>query len=251
MTAFIFFLYRLGLWLFSPLLLLVFLVRGWGRGRPLEGFGERFGRIPPLPPPGSGGRIWIHAVSVGEMGVAEVLISAIRKRWPDREIVLSTVTPTGRAAAEKIEGVRMVFYVPFDFPKAVLSALDRTRASALVIVETELWPNLIRESRRRQMPVVLVNGRLSERSYRRYQKFRFLFRPLLEMLSAVAAREEGDAKRYRSLGARRVEVTGNMKYDMPVSDAREEMAARRRYGLGGCAPVLVAGSTHRGEEEAG
>ncbi|MEE9276168.1 MAG: 3-deoxy-D-manno-octulosonic acid transferase [bacterium] len=249
--ALLYFLYNTVVWLLSPLSWSVYFVRLWWRGRSLRGFGERLGFVPSLPPPGEGGRIWIHAVSVGEVGVAAALLPALRARRPELRVVLSTVTETGREAAAKLSGPEALFYLPFDYPFAVRRALARLRPCALVVVETELWPNLIREAARRGIPVAVANGRLSERSFRRYRRLGFLFQRVTGLLAGVAAREEADAARFRALGAGRVSVAGNLKYDAPAPPrGADPPAARRRFGLEGWEPVIVAGSTHPGEEAA-
>jgi len=166
-------------------------------------------------------------------------------------MVLSTVTETGRQAAAQIEGAEAIFYLPFDFPFAVRRALERVQPSAIAVVETELWPNLIREAAGRGIPVAVANGRLSERSLRRYSWLRPLFTPAVKRLAGVAARGEADAARFRALGAKRVFVAGNVKYDAPAPAAQEDPAGfRARYGFAGSGVVIVAGSTHPGEEAA-
>ncbi|MBI2177554.1 MAG: hypothetical protein HYU38_04305, partial [Candidatus Tectomicrobia bacterium] len=164
---------------------------------------------------------------------------------PGLRVVLSTVTDTGREAASRVPGAEAAFYLPFDFPFAVRRALGRVRPSALALIETELWPNLIRLASGGGIPVAVVNGRLSERSFRGYRRFFPLFGSPVEELSGVAAREEGDARRFQALGARRVLAAGNLKYDAFLpAEPGEGLAA---YGFEAGAPVIVAGSTHPGE----
>ena len=241
-------LYTAGLYFFSPALTAYYAFRVRKRRMGLAGMGERFGGAPELPPSEKEGRLWIHAVSMGEMGVAATLVPALQEKRPGLRIVLSAVTDTGREAAARVPGVEAVFYLPFDFPFAVWRALSRVRPSALALVETELWPNLIRVACGAGLPVAVVNGRLSERSFRGHRRLaRFLGSPV-EELSGVAAREEEDSRRFQALGARRAIVTGNLKYDSPLPTLKGEGVAA--YGFGAGEPVIVAGSTHPGEEAA-
>ena len=239
------FLYNLFLLLVSPVLLVYFLIRLWLRGFDLRAVRERFG-FPPGLPDAEGGRLWVHAVSVGEVGVAAILIPVLLKKKPELKIVLSTVTRTGRKEAGKISGVEQLIYLPLDFPVIVRSALKRIRPSMIALIETEIWPNLVAEAARRNIPVSIVNGRLSERSYRRYKRFRFFFSSVLKLFRDVLVRGEGDAGRFSDLGAPSVRVSGNVKFDAPAPLQEPPHGA---YGLGACRHVIVAGSTHPGEEK--
>ena len=239
------FLYNLVLLLVSPVLLVYFLIRLWLRGFDLRAVRERF-VFPPGLPDAEGGRLWLHAVSVGEVGVAAILIPVLLKKKPELKIVLSTVTRTGRKEAGKISGVEQLIYLPLDFPVIVRSALKRIRPSMIALIETEIWPNLVAEAARRNIPVSIVNGRLSERSYRRYKRFRFFFSSVLKRFRDVLVRGEGDAGRFSDLGAPSVRVSGNVKFDAPAPLQEPPHGA---YGLGACRHVIVAGSTHPGEEK--
>ncbi len=239
------FLYNVFILLTSPVLLVYFLIRLWLRGFDLRAVRERFGFLPELPD-SEGGRLWLHAVSVGEVGVAAALILALLRKKPELKIVLSTVTQTGRNEAIKISGVEQLIYLPLDFHSIVRSALKRIQPSMIVLTETEVWPNLVVEAARRKIPVSIINGRLSERSYRRYKRFQFFFSPVLKYLRDVLAREESDAERFRSLGATSVRVSGNIKFDAPLPLQEPPHGA---YGLGACEHIIVAGSTHPGEEK--
>ncbi len=250
MEALAYFLYNLVIIIGSPLIGGYYILRLWRRGLPLSSAGERMGRLKALSPPGPEGRLWLHAVSVGEVGVAAALLPALRKVRPNLRIVISTVTETGREAAKNIEGIEYVFYLPFDFRFAVRSALERIQPSALAMIETELWPNLIRQASRRGVPVAVINGRLGEKSYRGYRRLQFLFGPAMRMMAGVAARGEGDASRFRELGAGKVIAAGNIKYDAsPPALEEDSSGLRRKFGLADAEPVIVAGSTHPGEEE--
>ncbi len=240
--------YNAAIFLGSPFIAVYYIIHAWTRGHSLTSTGERLGLVRQLPPAGEGGRVWLHAVSVGEVGVAAALVPELLKKRPGLRIVLSTVTETGREEAGKIDGVEHVFYLPFDYPHAVRSALRRIGPGGIAIIETELWPNLVWEAARRGLPVCVVNGRLSEKSLRGYTRLRFLFAPVLKKLAGVAARGEADAKRYSSLGAPGVFAAGNIKFDAPaprLSGSQEDL--KKKFGLAGADPIIVAGSTHPGE----
>lgn len=215
----------------------------WGR------FGERFGLGAPLPM----SVLWVHAVSVGEVQAAAPLVRALRQRYPGIPLLVTTFTPTGNARARALfKDQAEVRYLPFDLPGSVSRFLDRVQPRMAVIFETELWPNLYHACARRQIPLLLASARLSQRSIGRYRRLRPLFRPLLEQGVVVAAQEEGDAERFRSLGAdpQRIHVTGNVKFDLQVPEETRERGERLRQRYGPQRPVWVAGSTHAGEEEA-
>ena len=199
--------------------------------------------------PMSGPLIWIHAVSVGETRGAEPLVRALLDRYPNDRILLTCTTPTGRRAAGELFGDRVLrAYLPYDYPHAVARFLDHYRPRLGLLMETEVWPNLIRACSARGVPLYLVNARLSDKSFRRYGLVAPLARETFGALSAVAAQTEEDAARLRALGAREVAVTGNLKFDVAPSTAHIELgrAWRTRYGD---RPVLLAASTRDGEEE--
>ncbi len=217
------------------------------RGRWLK---ERFGFVPPGAEP-SGQRqryndrptIWIHAVSVGEAIAARPLIRRLREK---ANVVVSTVTDTGqKVTMDFITDEEGCIYIPFDIPSAVKRTVNRIRPDLLVIMETELWPNLLRIVKNAGIPVLIVNGRISDRSFWGYQKIGFFMKNLLGMVDYCCMQTEGDAKRVIALGAhdRRVCVTGNLKFD---SIPPEEIPLWCK-GLG--RPIIIAGSTHEGEEE--
>jgi 3-deoxy-D-manno-octulosonic-acid transferase len=229
-----------------------FLVRKvWGAGYPVA-LRERLGFVRVPPPPLPGGRFWVHAVSVGEVMAAVPLVQALRARWPAGDIVVSTVTATGErvARARLGEAVAMLTF-PLDFRGAARRAVRRVEPGCFIALETELWPNLLRALRLAGVPAVLANGRISDRSYRRYRLVRRLFRRVLDGVALFCMQSEEDARRIIGLGARpeRVMVTGNLKMEAPSGDAGADQIWRRLLRLGQ-APVVVAGSTHRGEEAA-
>lgn len=202
----------------------------------------------------AGRPVWIHGASVGEMGVIAPFLAQLKILMPEKNIVLSTMTATGQKRAREIFSGKAagVFFLPLDFWFAQKLAVSRINPCALVLTETEIWPNLIRQCQRQDIPVFLVNARLSARSFRYYHPLRFLFGPLLNTLQLIACQSREDAERYLALGVRRdiVTVTGNLKYDGikgPVS-AQEKLELRKGFGLGPSDLVLTAGSTREGEE---
>jgi 3-deoxy-D-manno-octulosonic-acid transferase len=245
-------LYSLGLAVLALAYLPVFLVRKvWGAGYPLA-LRARLGFVHVPPPPLPGARFWVHAVSVGEVMAAVPLVQALRARWPGADIVLSTVTATGeRVARARLPEAAAMLTFPLDFPAAARRTVDRVAPGCFIGLETELWPNLLRALRRAGVPAILANGRISDRSYRRYRRVRRLFRTVLGDIALFCMQSEEDARRIISLGAspERVLVTGNLKMEAPSGEAGAEQLWRRLLHLGP-APVLVAGSTHRGEEAA-
>ncbi len=249
----------------AGMLLLVpyFLIQGLRRGKYLHSIGERLGRLPGAlrSSDSSGpGAIWIHAVSVGEALAALPLARRLKERFPERRLVVSTTTATGqRLARERMDFADAVFYFPFDWPRPVRRAFETIRPSLVIVLETEIWPNFLREARRAGAPVVFVNGRISERSFRRYRRaFRFCGVFLRGFMARVLSdpalflmQTEADAQRLRGLGAPadRVIVAGNLKYDLAASAAAPvvswlESEVRRNNRR----PVIVAGSVTEGEE---
>jgi 3-deoxy-D-manno-octulosonic-acid transferase len=229
-----------------------FLWKGRSSGKYLRTFRERMGRLPVYLNVDGDRSIWIHAVSVGEVLAARPLVPVLRERFPRHRLFLSTTTMTGNEVARKsVRGVDGLFYAPFDFPHPVRSALDVLNPSLLVLVETELWPNLIHEARRRGTRVALVNGRLSSRSFPRYRRVKRLLRPVLSEVDLFLMQGEVHAERARDLGAppERVQVTGNLKYDAVEPGRLPERLARLIQGGAEPRPLWVAGSTVGGEEE--
>ncbi|MBI1847277.1 MAG: 3-deoxy-D-manno-octulosonic acid transferase [Candidatus Rokubacteria bacterium] len=197
--------------------------------------------------------IWVHAVSVGEAIAAAPIVQALRQRYPELPLVVTTVTDTGaRVVRERYAGLATHRFFPLDLPGAVRRVADAIDPAFLVCMETEIWPNVLRELARRGVPVMIANGRLSDRSYRRYRLVR---RPLARVLADVRVfgmRSEEDARRMLRLGAPagRVFVTGNVKNEAPADAAGALELWRRLLGLTPAQRVWIAGSTHRGEEAA-
>ncbi|HEX8723682.1 MAG TPA: 3-deoxy-D-manno-octulosonic acid transferase [Pyrinomonadaceae bacterium] len=247
-----YFLYSILLGIGVLALLPRFLLDATRHGKYAAGLGERAGRLPRFDA-GGRGVVWLHCVSVGEAQAARPLARALLEAYPRRALVVSTTTLTGqRVAREVFKGqAERVFYFPFDWAWSVRRALGAVDPSAVLVMETELWPRFFRECGRRGVPVALVNGRVSEKSFRRYRLVRPVIRRVLADLSLAAAQSEADAERLVALGLPpgRVRVSGNVKFDieepgrLPLADE-----LRRRFGLGGGRPLVVAASTHAPEE---
>ncbi len=241
-------LYTLAMYLATPLLVLRLLARGV-RSRPYHRrWPERFGFFEA---PGFSGSLWVHAVSVGEVNAAEPLIKALQRDYPNAPLVITTVTPTGTARVHQLFGDSVFHvYLPYDLPFAVSGFLQRTRPRLALIVETEIWPNLYFACRRRGIPLMIVNARLSERSLRGYLPMRGIVRSALRCVRQIAAQSRTDAARYRLLGAdpQQLLVTGNMKFDMPIPHGAVAEGAAMREHWGPRRPVWMAASTHEGEE---
>lgn len=240
--------YNILLILASPVILVTLLAKKRCR----RGLAQRLGWSGPKNPDNP--LLWVHAVSLGEVVAVAPLVRELRARYPGHRLVVSTVTETGREAVEqRLAGVAEHRYAPLDFPWSVSKVVEALRPAAFLFVETELWPNLLRALARRGVPAILVNGRLSSRSYRGYRIARPFFRQVLEAVSLCLMQSERDADRMIELGARpaRVLRTGNIKFDQPLPDPTVEAAgpSRRAIGLAEQEELIVAGSTHAGEEE--
>src|ERR1700749_4832563 len=221
-------------------------------GKYAAGLGERAGRLPEFD---SGGKpvVWLHCVSVGEGQAARPLARALLARYPNHALVVSTTTLTGqRVARQAFEGdASLVFYFPFDWKWSVRRALRAVKPSAVLVMETELWPRFFRECRRAGVPIALVNGRISEKSFGRYKLIRFFISRVLSDLSLALMQTDADASRLLALGLEpeRMRVTGNVKFDIEEATASaltEEL--RERFRLDGRRPLVVAASTHPPEE---
>lgn len=244
-------LYNLLLVLASPFLLVLLLAKK--RCRP--GLTQRLGWLPEglAAQWGDGRTIWVHAVSMGEATAAVPLVQQLKARYPEARIVVSTVTETGRETVlRRLEGQAEHLYFPLDFRRAVRSVLDAVRPRLIIIVETELWPNFLREAAARRIPVVLANGRLSTESFQGYLRLRPFFYRVLETLSLCLMQTDRDVERIVSLGAlpERVVRTGNIKFDQPIGPRASDSHTLTRADLGLRAQeeLFVAGSTHPIEE---
>ncbi|MBX7218712.1 MAG: 3-deoxy-D-manno-octulosonic acid transferase [Blastocatellia bacterium] len=257
MARFPFLLYNLALLVSVPFLLPYYGFRAFKHGKYIPGLKERFGYFAtPLPASTQQPTIWIHAVSVGEVLACRPLALGLREAFPNARLIISTTTETGQARAyEQLAWADRILYFPLDFPGAVRRALDFIRPDVVVILETEIWPNFLRQCRNRKIPVVLVNGRLSDRSFRRYGKVRSAMQPLLEHFDLLLMQSEADAERIRRLGAPpdRVKMIGNLKYEPPDAEEtarRDKVAASldAQFNLSQGGPLMVAGSTVENEE---
>ena len=193
--------------------------------------------------------IWLHAVSVGETRAAAPLVERLLQRYPEHQIVVTHMTPTGRETSKKLFGDTVIDnYLPYDFPFAVSRFLEHYRPVLGMLVETEIWFNLVHACHKRGIPLLLVNARLSEKSATRYRRIKALTRKALQELTVVAAQSEMDAQRLRALGARNVRVIGNLKFDLspPESARTAGQALRERFGKD--RQVFLAASTREGEE---
>ena len=227
----------------------------WRRGKEPGSLRERFGRLPAAVNPDRRPSIWVHAVSVGEALAARPLLRALRAAYPKHRLVVSTTTATGQRVARGFGGdVDAVCYAPLDFPWFVNRALDRIAPDLLLVVDTEIWPNLLRACRRCGVCTLLVNGRLSDRSFRRYRLVRGCMRRVLADVGRVCAQTEEWARRFVAIGADpdRVTVTGSLKFDAvggPPAAAGADDSLRAAFAFARSRPVLIAASTLRGEEE--
>ncbi len=220
-----------------------------------EGLRERMGRVPLHLVQGSGvgasrPLIWLHAVSVGEVLAVTRLVQALEAALPEYLVVISTTTSTGQALAREHFGSNRVFYCPLDLPWAVSSYMRALQPRLLILVETEFWPNLLNGCFRREIPVAVVNARISNRSWPRYRMLRWLWRPILRRLSRVLAQSQKDADRLLAIGCPPdcVSVAGNLKFDVRVAEEAE--ATRLLKSMIGGLRLVVAGSTMEGEEDA-
>jgi 3-deoxy-D-manno-octulosonic-acid transferase len=240
------FLYTLLLCALVPRALLHLLLRSRRQRGYLDHIPERFGFYGLKP---AGKLIWVHAVSVGETRAAQPLIRALQAAHPDHRILLTHMTPTGRETGVTLFGDSVErCYLPYDLPWAVARFLDRFRPMAGVVLETEVWPNLIRACHARRIPLYLVNARLSERSFRRYRRFSALTAESLRELAGISAQSGDDAARLAVLGATGVNVTGNLKFDIEPDPTQLALGAEWRKAYGASRQVLLAASTREGEE---
>ncbi|AXQ31416.1 3-deoxy-D-manno-octulosonic acid transferase [Solimonas sp. K1W22B-7] len=240
-------LYSCLLYLITPLVLL----RLWWKGFDLPAYrcrwGERFGFVEA---PSQPVEAWVHAVSVGESLAALPLIRALVARHGEGRVLVTTMTPTGSQRVSEALGPQVLHtYLPYDLPDVVARYIERMRPRRVVVMETELWPNLFRALARRRIPLLVANARLSPRSFRGYGRVRGFAGSVLSDCTEVAAQSDADAERFRQLGAPRVSTMGNIKFDLAVPEAQLALGERLRSALAG-RPAWIAASTHEGEEEA-
>lgn len=235
------------------LLLPSILIRLWLRGRQAPAYRqrwtERLGLTPPLAPPAA--PLWIHAVSVGEVQAVSTLIRRFLQQHPEIPVLVTTMTPTGADRVKQLFGEQVAHrYCPYDLPWAMNRFLNITQPRGCVIVETELWPNFLRQCQRKQIPTLLANARLSERSARGYARFASLTHDMLNRLSRVAVQDHTDGERFKALGLdpTRLTVIGSIKFDVEINPQWAEVALQLRQHWGATRPVFLAASTHDDEE---
>lgn len=243
-------LYSLALYLLSPLTLYHLVSRGFRVREYFRRWDERYAAYGTEP-----GRpcVWLHAVSVGEVNAAAPLVNALLRQGKGTRWVITTITPTGSQRVRALWGGRVEHvYLPYDLPGSVDRFLQHFRPTVALIMETELWPNMLFGCRDHRIPVYVVNARLSARSLRGYRLLRPLLGRALRTVRCVAAQSAADARRFQVLGTRpgQIRVLGNLKYDVEVPDGLEALRAGFADALGSRRPVWIAASTHEGEEEA-
>lgn len=251
----VYLLYDCVVWITALFLVPCYLVRGLLQGKVRRGIRERLGFFHKQRFAGFEGKkvFWIHAVSVGETRAAIPLIKVLRKNYPEAILLVSNVTETGHAIAQGVKEVDDTLFFPLDTSWVVKRVLQRIQPDHVLIVETELWPNFIRQCHRQSIPIQLVNGRISDRSFPRYLRVKKILQPVLEQLCNFCMQSETDGQRIVELGAPadRITVTGNLKFDMestlPPDLSSQQL--RQQFSLPLQTRIWVAGSTHSGEEE--
>lgn len=240
------FFYTLALWLLLPYIFLHLLWRARKQPEYLHHIGERFGSYTAR---SNRPVIWLHAVSVGETRATQSLVTKLRAAYPGHQILLTHTTPTGRAASEQLYGDSVMrVYLPYDYPFAVKRFLNHFRPQLGVLMETEIWFNLIHACRETGVPLLLLNARMSEKSARGYARFARLTRDALNELSSVAAQTADDASRLSKLGAKDVSVMGNLKFDIMPPPVMLESGKQLREQFGTNRKIFLAASTREGEE---
>ena len=233
-------------------LLPYFVFQALAHGKYLDGLRQRLGRVPQI-----NGKpvIWIHCVSVGETQASRPLVQRLKQQFPHHALVVSTVTITGQKLARDVfrNQAESVFYFPFDWRWSVRRTLKSINPAAVLIMETELWPNFLRECGERQIPVAVVNGRISQKSFRRYRLIQPFLRRVLSSLTIAVMQSEADSQRLQSLGmpGEKLFTGGNLKFDAEVGSdlADKTTEISERFGLNSTVPLILAASTHAPEEQ--
>jgi 3-deoxy-D-manno-octulosonic-acid transferase len=246
-----FFIYSLLLTLGFLALLPRFLYDALRKGKYSSGFRERMGILTPIK--ATAPVIWLHCVSVGETQAARSLVQQLKNRFPDHQLVISTITLTGQTLARNIfkDSAARIFYFPFDWGFTVRRSLSRIKPTAVLLMETEIWPGFIRECNERDIRIAIINGRISDRSFRRYKLARRFIAQILSMIDIAVMQSSEDAERIEELGmaCSKVSTSGNLKFDVGTIFLREDVSAELRALLGSSSrPILVAASTHAPEE---
>ena len=241
-------LYTLVLLLLAPFAFIWFAWRTLRQTGASDKLGERLGSSPYLQP---GVAIWVHGASVGEIRAAAPLVQALHRKYPERPLLVTTFTGTGRRQARQLFGDKVVVsLIPYDLPFFVSRWLNTIRPAIAVVMETEIWPNLYAACAKRKIPLLILSARMSVRSFERYQKYLSLVRGTLARVTAIAVQSEVDDARFRLLGASETQLStmGNLKFDIDVDEALLKSGAELRARLFGGAQVMVAASTREGEE---
>lgn len=249
-------LYNLLIYLLIPLILPYFIFRFFTKKRYRSGIKERLGYYPDERLSRVAGKkvIWLHSVSVGEVIASIPLVMELKNRHPNYSIVMSTVTDTGRETAiNKMPFLDAVVFFPFDFNFSVNNAIDKIRPVIFIMLETEIWPNFLNGLNRRNIPAILINGRISDRSYTRYLSVRFFIKEVLKNISAFGMQSAADTERIINMGADKEKVarTGNLKFEHKVKEISSEAVKDMKSSLNikEDEKVILAGSTHKGEDE--
>ncbi|MCY7354144.1 MAG: lipid IV(A) 3-deoxy-D-manno-octulosonic acid transferase [Lysobacter sp.] len=243
-------LYSVALYVLVPITVYHLIWRGFRQREYFQRWNERYASYATAP---QSAPVWVHAVSVGEVSAAAPLVNALRRERPDLRLVITTITPTGSERVRSLWGDTVEHvYLPYDLPGAVGRFLDHFQPRLALILETELWPNLLFGCRDRGIPAYVLNARLSERSLRGYRVLAPLMKRALRTLCCISAQSAADGERFRKLGGvpERIFETGNLKYDVAVADDVEEFVASFRESAGALRRVWIAASTHDGEEDA-
>lgn len=242
------YLYSALFYLLMPVIVLRLLLRSRNNPAYRQRIAERFG----FSPFDLEKALWVHAVSVGEALVAISLIKKLQRVYPQLPIVVTTMTPTGAARIDAAFG-KQVFhtYIPYDVPDAIARFLQRAQPLIAIIIETELWPNLLAACQKRKLPIMIANARLSQRSFKGYQRIAWISKKMLAAVTLLAAQSQEDAQRFIRLGMNpaKVTVTGNIKFDLELPSDLSMQAADFKQQLGPERAIWVAASTHAGEEE--
>ncbi len=248
-----YFIYNLFIYFSFPLILPYLVLKSIKRKGSLSGISERFGYYPDISI-GNKKVIWIHSVSVGEVIASIPLVLELKKRYPDYSLIMSTVTETGRETAiNKLPFLNAIVYFPFDLPFSVNNAIDKIKPVVFVMLETEIWPNFLKALRGRGIPAILLNGRISDRSYKRYLRVRFFIKEVLKNICLFGMQSNQDVERIINMGAdkEKVERTGNLKFEHEARGISSDTIKKLKecINITENKNIIIAGSTHRGEDE--
>lgn len=242
------FFYTLLLYIIQPLVFIKLMARSLRSPQYKNRIAERYGFFDF----NQQGGIWLHSVSVGETIAAVPLIRELQNKYPHKAITITTMTPTGSAQVSKIFGDTVQHcYLPYDLPCAMQRTIKRLKPELVIIMETELWPNMIHQLKKKQIPTLLANARLSARSAKGYGKISKLVKPMLGKMTAIAAQYQADGQRFLDLGLpeNKLHVTGSVKFDIEVTEAITTQVTALKTQLGDPRPTWIAASTHQGEDE--